>query len=188
MRSHRLWINAAGECLVDSKRRIHAVSAAHFACRGQEAIYWKPELPRRHPWSPTKPSLWAVGTTGSSLRRTWLRRVFGSSCSNVDRSSEAPASRRRSIPDFVCRRSPTPAASSARKSRRTCVSRHSASRNTSTIRRASPFPDRRYLLYRLDPEWNRKQIERFSKADALAWPKYERFWEEFAELVEPTLL
>src|SRR6266550_862469 len=31
-----------------------------------------------------------------------------------------------------------------------------------------PFPDRRYLLYRLDPEWNRKQIERFSKADALA--------------------
>src|SRR6266699_149353 len=51
-----------------------------------------------------------------------------------------------------------------------------------------PFPDRRYLLYRLDPEWNRKQIERFSKADALAWPRYERFWEEFAELVEPTLL
>src|SRR6266540_1658371 len=51
-----------------------------------------------------------------------------------------------------------------------------------------PFPDRRYLLYRLDSEWNRKQIERFSAADALAWPKYERFWEEFAELVEPTLL
>ncbi len=51
-----------------------------------------------------------------------------------------------------------------------------------------PFPDRRYLLYRLDPEWNRKQIERFSAADAVAWPKYERFWEEFAELVEPTLL
>src|SRR6266571_7441449 len=51
-----------------------------------------------------------------------------------------------------------------------------------------PFPDHRYLLYRLDPEWNRKQIERFSAADAVAWPKYERFWEEFAELVEPTLL
>src|SRR6266581_5997691 len=51
-----------------------------------------------------------------------------------------------------------------------------------------PFPDRRYLLYRPDLEWNQKQVARFSKADALAWPKYERFWEEFGEFVEPTLL
>lgn len=51
-----------------------------------------------------------------------------------------------------------------------------------------PFPDRRYLLHRLDAEWNQRQIAQFSKADAIAWPKYEAFWEEFAELVEPTLL
>lgn len=51
-----------------------------------------------------------------------------------------------------------------------------------------PFPDRRFLLYRNDEGWNRKQIARFSKEDADAWPRYERFWEEFAELVEPTLL
>ncbi len=51
-----------------------------------------------------------------------------------------------------------------------------------------PFPDRRYLLYRHDLDWNVKQIEKFSKADAKAYPKYEAFWEEFGELVEPTLL
>ncbi|HKW43877.1 MAG TPA: NAD(P)/FAD-dependent oxidoreductase [Thermoplasmata archaeon] len=51
-----------------------------------------------------------------------------------------------------------------------------------------PFPDRHYLLYRPDPEWNRQQVAQFSKADAAAWPRYEAFWEEFAELVEPTLL
>ncbi len=51
-----------------------------------------------------------------------------------------------------------------------------------------PFPDQRYLLYRNDSAWNGDQIAKFSKADAKAWPKYERFWEEFAELVEPTLL
>ena len=51
-----------------------------------------------------------------------------------------------------------------------------------------PFPDQRYLLYRNDSAWNGDQIAKFSKADARAWPRYERFWEEFAELVEPTLL
>jgi phytoene dehydrogenase-like protein len=51
-----------------------------------------------------------------------------------------------------------------------------------------PFPDRRYLLYRNDANWNQDQIGKFSKADAQAWPKYEHFWAEFAELVEPTLL
>lgn len=51
-----------------------------------------------------------------------------------------------------------------------------------------PFPDGRYLLYRRDPEWNEKQVAKFSEADARALPRYERFWAEFAELVEPTLL
>ncbi len=51
-----------------------------------------------------------------------------------------------------------------------------------------PFPDRRYLLYGLDAQANEDQIAKFSKADSRAWPRYEHFWEEFAELVEPTLL
>src|SRR2546427_804545 len=51
-----------------------------------------------------------------------------------------------------------------------------------------PFPDGRFLLYRNDEEPNRKQIAKFSKKDAAAWPRYTHFWDEFAELVEPTLL
>ena len=51
-----------------------------------------------------------------------------------------------------------------------------------------PFPDGRFLLYRADPAWNAKEIARFSKADAEALPRYERFWEGFGELLEPTLL
>src|SRR5437867_8525450 len=31
-------------------------------------------------------------------------------------------------------------------------------------------------------------MAKFSKKDAAAWPRYARFWDEFAELVEPTLL
>ncbi len=51
-----------------------------------------------------------------------------------------------------------------------------------------PFPDGRFLLYRNDEESNRKQIAKFSKKDAAAWSRYTHFWDEFAELVEPTLL
>jgi len=51
-----------------------------------------------------------------------------------------------------------------------------------------PFPDGRHLMYRHDPYWNLRQIEKFSKADARAYPKYEAFWRGFGELVEPTLL
>ena len=51
-----------------------------------------------------------------------------------------------------------------------------------------PFPDGRFLLYRTDPVSNAKEIARFSKADAAALPRYERFWEGFGELLEPTLL
>ena len=51
-----------------------------------------------------------------------------------------------------------------------------------------PFPDRRFLLFRNDLAWNEKQIARFSTKDANAWAKYVRFWDEFGELVEPTLL
>jgi phytoene dehydrogenase-like protein len=51
-----------------------------------------------------------------------------------------------------------------------------------------PFPDRRYLLYRQDAAWNEAQVAKFSEADARALPRYEAFWQDFAELVEPTLL
>lgn len=51
-----------------------------------------------------------------------------------------------------------------------------------------PFPDRRYILYRLDDGWNEGQAAKFSAADARALSKYERFWADFAELIEPTLL
>ncbi|MGQ0796647.1 MAG: phytoene desaturase family protein [Methanobacteriota archaeon] len=51
-----------------------------------------------------------------------------------------------------------------------------------------PFPDGRYLLYRDDAAWNGRQVAKFSGSDARALPRYERFWTEFAELVEPTLL
>src|SRR5437016_5929534 len=51
-----------------------------------------------------------------------------------------------------------------------------------------PFPDRRYLLYRNDSAANQREIARYSKADAEALPRYEKFWEGFAELLEPTLL
>lgn len=51
-----------------------------------------------------------------------------------------------------------------------------------------PFPDKRYLLYRPTLEWNMKEIAKFSKKDAAALPSYEAFWEDFGEMVEPTLL
>jgi len=51
-----------------------------------------------------------------------------------------------------------------------------------------PFPDGRFILYRHDPAWNHGQVAKFSRADARALPRYERFWADFAELVEPTLL
>ena len=51
-----------------------------------------------------------------------------------------------------------------------------------------PFPDRRYILWRSDAGWNRREVAKFSEADAAALPRYDAFWEEFAELVEPTML
>jgi phytoene dehydrogenase-like protein len=51
-----------------------------------------------------------------------------------------------------------------------------------------PFPDRRYMLWRPDSAWNVREVAKFSEADAEALPKYEAFWEQFGELVEPTLL
>ncbi len=51
-----------------------------------------------------------------------------------------------------------------------------------------PFPDGKSLLYRNDPSWNERQVARFSKADAKALPRYDRMWEDFADLFRPGLL
>jgi phytoene dehydrogenase-like protein len=51
-----------------------------------------------------------------------------------------------------------------------------------------PFPDRRYTLWRPDAAWNTREVAKFSEADARALPRYDAFWDEFAELVEPTML
>ena len=51
-----------------------------------------------------------------------------------------------------------------------------------------PFPDRRYILWRPEAAWNLREVAKFSEADAKALSKYDAFWEEFAEMVEPTML
>ncbi|OGS48739.1 MAG: hypothetical protein A3K68_03875 [Euryarchaeota archaeon RBG_16_68_13] len=51
-----------------------------------------------------------------------------------------------------------------------------------------PFPDGRHLLMWLDERKTLKQIEKFSKTDAKAYPKYVAFWNEVLELVEPTMM
>ena len=51
-----------------------------------------------------------------------------------------------------------------------------------------PFPDGRHILWRPDAAWNVKEVAKFSEADAKALPRYDAFWEAFAEMVEPTML
>ena len=51
-----------------------------------------------------------------------------------------------------------------------------------------PFPDRRYLMLWSDGEKTAKEIAKFSKKDAAAYPKYEAMWAEVYDLVEPMLL
>ena len=51
-----------------------------------------------------------------------------------------------------------------------------------------PFPKGRHILWRPDAAWNRREVAKFSEPDAEALPRYDAFWEEFAELVEPTML
>jgi phytoene dehydrogenase-like protein len=52
----------------------------------------------------------------------------------------------------------------------------------------TPFPDRRYLLMGPDAELNRREIGKFSRRDAEAYPKYEAMLERVAAVIEPTLL
>lgn len=51
----------------------------------------------------------------------------------------------------------------------------------------TPFPDGRYLLLGPDAALNAEQIAKFSPRDALAYPKYEAFLTDVAELLEPLM-
>lgn len=51
-----------------------------------------------------------------------------------------------------------------------------------------PFPDGKSLTLWLDEDSTAREIAKFSKADAKAYPKYEVFWNEVLELVEPMLM
>jgi len=52
----------------------------------------------------------------------------------------------------------------------------------------SPFPDGRYLLMGGDRELTYREISKFSKRDAEAYPKYEKMLERVADVLEPTLI
>jgi phytoene dehydrogenase-like protein len=51
----------------------------------------------------------------------------------------------------------------------------------------TPFPDGRYLLLGPDRKLCQDQIAKFSKKDAEAYPKYEAYLTEIAEILEPML-
>ena len=51
-----------------------------------------------------------------------------------------------------------------------------------------PFPDGRSLTFWLDDARTAKEVARFSKKDAAAYPRYVRFWSEAMALFEPALL
>src|SRR5438128_6576677 len=52
----------------------------------------------------------------------------------------------------------------------------------------TPFPDGRYLMMGPDRDLNLREIGKFSKKDAEAYPKYEAMLERVASVIEPTLL
>ena len=52
----------------------------------------------------------------------------------------------------------------------------------------SPFHDGRYLMMSGDKELNHKEISKFSRKDAEAYPKYEAMLERVADVLEPTLV
>jgi phytoene dehydrogenase-like protein len=51
----------------------------------------------------------------------------------------------------------------------------------------TPFPDGRYLLMGPDSDLNLREIRKFSRRDAEAYPKYEKMLERVAAVVEPTI-
>src|SRR6185436_16121035 len=51
----------------------------------------------------------------------------------------------------------------------------------------TPFPDGRYLMMGPDKEMTYREIAKFSKKDADAYPKYEAMLEKVADFLEPML-
>jgi phytoene dehydrogenase-like protein len=51
----------------------------------------------------------------------------------------------------------------------------------------TPLPDGRSLLLGADPELCRREISKFSTADAVAYPRYNAFLERIAQVLEPVL-
>ena len=51
----------------------------------------------------------------------------------------------------------------------------------------SPYPDGRYLLLGPDADLNHREISKFSRKDADAYPQYEAMLERVAGVIEPTL-
>ncbi len=52
----------------------------------------------------------------------------------------------------------------------------------------APFPDGRSITFWLDEERTQREVARFSKADARAYPKYLEYWDRVLALIEPALL
>jgi len=52
----------------------------------------------------------------------------------------------------------------------------------------APFPDRKHLFIWTELSKTLKEIERFSKKDAQAYARFEEFWAQLFEVVEPALL
>src|SRR5262249_26286168 len=52
----------------------------------------------------------------------------------------------------------------------------------------SPFSDGRYLMMSGDKELNHREISKFSRKDADAYPRYEAMLEGVADVLEPTLV
>ena len=52
----------------------------------------------------------------------------------------------------------------------------------------SPFPDGRYLMLGADADFNRREIGKFSAADAARYPRYVEMLERVAAVIEPTLV
>lgn len=51
-----------------------------------------------------------------------------------------------------------------------------------------PFPNKKYLFQWLDMKKTAKEIEKFSKKDAKEYPKYNKFWEDLLQLIEPAMM
>jgi phytoene dehydrogenase-like protein len=51
-----------------------------------------------------------------------------------------------------------------------------------------PFPDKKHIFIWIDMKKTVKEIERYSKKDARAYPRYVEFWENMLQLIEPAMM